>query len=58
MKPGSKEEFLTQKQNFKTRSVNDRRKVSVPVKKERRSFKDRRNDWTIEPETGISTFLG
>ena len=58
MRPGSKEEFLTQKKNLKTRSISDRRKKAVPVKKERRSLKDRRNHWTIENETGISTFSG
>lgn len=56
MRPGSKEEFITQKSAYKARSINDRRKQNIPVKTERRSKIERRNHWTIDNNTGISTF--
>jgi hypothetical protein len=58
MRPGSKEEFLTQTSKLKTRSITDRRKKNIPVKKDRRSKIERRNHWTIGNETGISSFTG
>jgi len=58
MRPGSKEEFLTQKSAYKTRSIQDRRKQNIPVKTERRSGFERRNHWTINDKTDISCFTG
>lgn len=58
MRPGSKEEFLSQKSIFKTRAIEDRRKQNIPVKTERRSGFERRNHWTIDNKTGISSFTG
>lgn len=58
MRPGSKEEFLTQNSVFKQRKVSDRRKMNIPVENDRRSKTERRNHWTIDSETGISCFTG
>jgi hypothetical protein len=58
MRPGSKEEFISQKIIYKTRSINDRRKQTIPVKTEKRSGFERRNHWTIDNKIGISFFTG
>lgn len=58
MRPGSKEEFLCIKEPMPTRNIQDRRKKSVDVKTEKRSFMERRNFWAINKKTGISAFTG
>lgn len=58
MEPGSIEDFITSPEPRNTRKINDRRKKNVPVENERRKNKERRNHWTMDEKSGISSFTG